>query len=220
LADLQNDVLLREIDEDLRHERYMALWRRFAPVLIGAAVVLIAVVAGYQFWNARMTAERAQAAEAFAAATREPPAAAAAAEAARTFDDIAKTAPGGYALMARLREGAALAESGQRDQAIASFHAIAGDTGVEETYRNLALVLAAMHEMAGGLQPQTAVALRTLADGTSPWRFNARELLAADLAQAKQTDEARALYSGLASDPATPAGIRTRARDMLTALGG
>jgi hypothetical protein len=218
LADLQNDVLLREIDEDLRHERYMALWRRFAPVLIGAAVVLIAVVAGYQFWNARMTAERAQAAEAFAAATREP-AAAAAAEAARTFDDIARTAPGGYALMARLREGAALAESGQRDQAIATFHAIAGDTGVEQSYRNLALVLAAMHEMAGGLQPQTAVALRTLADGTSPWRFNARELLAADLAQTKH-DEARALYSGLASDPATPAGIRTRARNMLTALGG
>ncbi|MDA0676315.1 MAG: hypothetical protein O3A88_08185, partial [Proteobacteria bacterium] len=145
---------------------------------------------------------------------------AAAAEAARTFDSIAKTAPGGYALMARLREGAAQAESGQRDQAIATFHAIAGDTGVAETYRNLALVLAAMHEMAGGLRPQTAVALRALADGTSPWRFNARELLAADLAHAKQADDARALYSGLASDPATPAGIRTRARNMLAALGG
>jgi len=38
--------VFREVDEELRRDRLMALWKRFGPYLIGAAVALVLVVAG------------------------------------------------------------------------------------------------------------------------------------------------------------------------------
>ena len=218
MGDLQNDALLREVDEALRHDRYMALWRRYGAAIGAGAVLMVAVVAGYQVWHQHMQDQRSAAAEAFAAASRQA-ATGTAAESAKAFEAIAQTGPAGYALISRFREAAALADAGERNRAIATYHAIADDSRVDDTYRNLALVLVALQEMAGGLQPQTAIGLRRLADGTGPWRFHARELVAADLVRGNERQQARDLYGALATDPGTPAGIRARARDMLAFLG-
>jgi len=47
----ENDILLREVDEDLRRERMMNLWNQFKRPLIYAAVALILVTAGSSMWH-------------------------------------------------------------------------------------------------------------------------------------------------------------------------
>mgnify|MGYP006945477697 CR=1 FL=1 len=42
--------IFREVDEDLRHERYKRLWDRFGVYVIGLAVVIVLGVSGYKAW--------------------------------------------------------------------------------------------------------------------------------------------------------------------------
>src|SRR6218665_1536124 len=43
--------IFREVDEELRSYRMRALWRRFAPYVIGAAVGVVAIVAINEGWT-------------------------------------------------------------------------------------------------------------------------------------------------------------------------
>ena len=43
--------ILREVDEELRRERYQKLWERYGIYVVGAALVLVLAVAGWRGWN-------------------------------------------------------------------------------------------------------------------------------------------------------------------------
>ncbi|MEM7073389.1 MAG: hypothetical protein AAF418_07460 [Pseudomonadota bacterium] len=45
--------LFREIDEDLRHERYQKLWLRYRKFVIGAVIALVVGIGAYEAWKAR-----------------------------------------------------------------------------------------------------------------------------------------------------------------------
>ena len=45
--------IFREVDEDIRHERFKRLWDRFGPWVIGVAVLIVLITAGYRGWMPR-----------------------------------------------------------------------------------------------------------------------------------------------------------------------
>ena len=67
MSDLSQDSLLREIDEDIRRERYAKLWKRYGSYVITALVLLLAGVAGYMIWQERTTTRLGLAGEQFTA---------------------------------------------------------------------------------------------------------------------------------------------------------
>jgi len=97
VAEEVQEGIFREIDEELRQEHYAKLWRRYGKVVIAAAVLLVAGVAGYQGWRSwdanmrKADGERFAAAQALARA-QDPSGAEAA------FAKLAGDASGGYAL--------------------------------------------------------------------------------------------------------------------------
>ena len=100
----------REVDEDVRRDRIIGIWTRYRYVFIGLAVL---VVAGTGAWRA-YEYNRDQATE--AANTKFEAAVQMArdgksTEAAAAFDALSKTAPKGYASLARLRAAGELAVS-------------------------------------------------------------------------------------------------------------
>ena len=60
--------IFREVDEELKQERYEKLWREYRWYIIGAAVAVVAAVAGWQAWNAYQTNQRHAEGQRFAAA--------------------------------------------------------------------------------------------------------------------------------------------------------
>ena len=67
----QRDSLAREIDEELRREQLLKLWERYGTYLIAGAVLIIAGIGGFKYYEHRRI-EAAEAAGArFTAATRE-----------------------------------------------------------------------------------------------------------------------------------------------------
>ncbi len=43
--------IFREVDEDLRREQFKRLWDRFGTYVIGLAVLIVVVTAGYRGWD-------------------------------------------------------------------------------------------------------------------------------------------------------------------------
>ena len=219
MADHAEDGLLREIDEELRQEHYAKLWSRYGNYIIAGALIIVVGVAGFQGWRAYDQKTRQADSESFAFARKlldenKP------SEAAGAFRILAEDATKGYALLARFQEAAALARQDNKQDAATVYRSIANDNGVEQIYRDLAALLRAIElvdtanpdELSGDVTPLTA--------DNNAWRYGAREVLAILAFRQGETDEARRQFQALTEDTDAPAGIRSRARDMLSVLGG
>jgi len=59
-----------------------------------------------------------------------------------------------------------------------------------------------------------------LINGTSPWRYSAKELSALLAQKSGNKDKARKLFQEIADDATAPSGIRARAAELTAILGG
>lgn len=212
------DTLLHEIDEELRHERYAKLWKRYGNHVIGAALALVIGVAGYQGWRAYDLSNRRAAGERLAEALR----LAAAERVADAEPILAKLAAEGWAdypMLARFQQAALLAQKGDVARAVAAYRALAEDTGIGPIYRDLALVVGAYHELASAAPKELGARVARLTADNNPWRHSAREITALLALRQGERAQARELFETLAADPAAPQGVRARASELLAGLG-
>ncbi|MFO1153352.1 MAG: tetratricopeptide repeat protein [Rhodospirillales bacterium] len=218
--ELLQDSLLREVEEDLRRDRMLRLWKRYGTYAIAVVVGLLLAVAGFQVWKhfeAKRLAEASmQFAEANAAAATDP------ALATAGFAALGNDGPRGYALLSRLQEAALLARQGDHAAAVAAYDRAARSTDIP-VYRDLATllsVLAAMQAPIAQLEANDVQSkLARLAADNNPWRFSARELQALMALNSGQAAEAERLLKGLVADPQVPAGVRERAEILLATPG-
>lgn len=218
--DLLDEPLFREIDEDLRHEQWMRRWQRYRGLLFAAIAAILLAVAGSQIWlhyqREAVNKSSVQFADAQALVDSDKAAALTA------FQALAADGSAGYALLARLQAAALLEQQGDRTAAIAAYRQLEQDAP-EPVYRDLASLLAILVELKSPVEDaernEIGSKLVKLAADTSPWRFLARELQAQLAFTAGNRQEAERIANQLIGDPTTPAGIRNRARMLLTQTG-
>lgn len=211
--------IFREVDEDIRHERYLKLWRRWRYWLLGvAAVALGGAVAYVVIDDARESARQAEGRR-FAAAldVRD---AGRDSEAADRFATLAAESGTGYAALARIAEADALARRGDVAGAVAAYDLMARDDRVPALYRDLAALLAAQRSIDRAPAAEIDQRLVPLVVGASPWRPLAAELSGIAALRAGDEGTARAVFAALVSDQAAPLGQRQRAVELLASLGG
>ena len=204
--------IFREVEEDVRRERIQKLWKAYGSYVIALLVLLFAGIGGWQLWQRHEEEERAKVAAAYIAAQRisNPQAAAGA------FVDVARTAPGGYSLVARLSQAAAMAASNQQAGAIDLYKQIAKDD--HGTIGMVARLRAAWVMADSAPRGQLEDLLKPLTQPGNAWRENAEEVLAYADYRAMDTKSALAKYSALALDPAAPDSLRNRAQAMAAYL--
>ncbi len=217
--DAAADLLIREVDEELKQEQLHALWKKHGNLMVGCAAILVIGVAGWQGWTAWDAKRRAESGAAFSAAlqvlqqgNRE--------DALAQLGKVAADGSAGYQVLADFKLADLKLADGDRDGAIALLERVAAG-GAEDVYRDMARLKAAYLKLDGGADPAAVEAsVASLAVESSPWRHSAREIQA--LAAAKRGDAAKAgeLFGKIADDPAAPQGMRARAAEMLAAVGG
>jgi len=209
--------IFREIDEELRRDNVAKLWERYGKYIVGlAAVIVLATGAAVGWREYQMRVQRAESVR-YAAAVE----LAQKNELARAADDfalLAREAGGGQAILARLQEAALRARTGDEQAAISAYKALAQDSSVDSLYRDLATLLAALHELKSG-DPKTIIAeVSALTSSGNPWHHTALEITALAHLHAGERTEARDLYKTLADDLTAPPGLRARAAEMSGAL--
>ncbi|KAA5607315.1 tetratricopeptide repeat protein [Roseospira marina] len=216
--DPAQEALFREVEEDLRAEQMQKLWKQYGSYVIGAAVLIVAIVAGFQGWSTWQASVRADEAGRYFTAID-------ATGSDATVDDDALIALGkegqtGYAEMARIRHANDLAAAGDTAGAIVAYDALSSDGGAPKPVRDLAAMLAALNAM--DLEDPATVRgrLTPLAADDGAWRFMARELIATLDMRAGNADAARDMFTALTEERDAPPGVRTRASEYLSMLGG
>lgn len=218
MADQIQDSLLREIDDELRHEKYAKLWKKYGNYVVAFAVLLVVGVAGYQGWRGWDLKTRTEQSDRFLAALDlradgKPEAAQ------KALADLAGDAGKGYATLARFQEAALLESQGNRKGAIAAYGTLSNDGAVSESFRQLAVVLGALLELDTGDPGALTERLAPLTSAGNPWRFTALEITALLAVRSNNVAKAREIFTQLSGDAQTPQGIRGRASEMLAILG-
>jgi hypothetical protein len=207
-----------EVSEDLRRERALKLWKKYAPLLIGLAVALVLATAGYVMWQdysrKRVEADALRFAEAASIGASD------AARATVELRALARDGQAGYAALARLKMAALAASGDNAADAIALYRAIAADAKFDAHLRDAANLVAALLSLDTASPGDAMQAVQGLQTPAGPWRHAAREIEA--LAHLRAGDRSRAaeLYRQLADDLAAPSSQRQRASEMLAALDG
>jgi hypothetical protein len=207
--------IFHEVDEEVRREKLKQLWERYSLAIIAACVLIVAGIGAWRGYDWYVTREAAKAGARFEAAvalmeqnkTKEAEAA---------FAEIAKTAPGGYPILARFREANALAAS-DKDAAVKAYDALAADGSLTLVFKDLAAVRAGLLLVDTAQLPELQRRLDPLAQSDRPFRHSARELLALAAWRNKDAGAAKTYLDTIAKDLETPSGVRARA-DVLAAL--
>jgi len=210
--------LLREIDEELRQEHYSKLWGQYGKLIIAAAVLLVAGVAGYKGWQTYDISKRSELADRFSmaiASEREGDLA----RAYQAYNTLGAEASGGYEVLARFRAASALSQQGDRSGAASAYTTLANDGSIDRQYRDLAILLGTMNELDTAEPGGIISRLSPLTGADSPWRFSAWELSALAALRNGDKRQASEFFNQLISDEAAPSGMRARAQELLAAIG-
>ena len=207
-----DDVLFREVDEDVRRDQMTNLWKRYGNAAIAVALGIIIAVAGlktYQYWQLQQA--EAAARNFFTAANLE--AENKAAEAAKAYAALAQDHQG-YGLMARFGEAASLAAAGNTQAAVAAYDAIAASNATPEL--TIAAQLRAAWLLVDSATPaELETRLKGLNDATGPWRAAAREILGLSYYRAGELAKADVILNELLADPEAPQQSRARAQLLI-----
>ncbi len=210
--------IFREVDEDIRKERYGKLWKKYGRYLVALAVLIVLVTVAIVLWRSHQDSVRQERGDAFAAALALAQGGSSA-RAAASFAELADDVGGGLGALARLQEAAAYIESGDVRAAIAAYDRLAEDGSADRLLRDLARLLGAIHSMDSASTSELTSRLAPLIRDDNPYRFSAREMQA--LVSYRAGDVAGALdqLRALSDDASAPLGVRQRATELIAAFG-
>jgi hypothetical protein len=213
------DEFVREVDEAVRQDRWMKLWKEYGAYAVGAALAIVLGTAAGVLWrnwqeSARM-AEATRFAEAQALLRQDD-----AAQAADAFAALAREADGEVAVLAGLRTAEAQGEAGDAAGKAATLERVAADPSATRSSRQLAELLALQQDLAGLDLEAARSRIEPLAGEADPWRYSALELKALAEIEAGELDAARATLQSLLSDPQTPPNLSRRAAELMAWIGG
>lgn len=210
--------IFQEVQDEVRQDKYLALWKAYGKYLIAAGVALVLGTAGWKGWQSYTTGQReAESVEFFAALSlAEDGQNALAMEA---FSALGERTGSGYGVLARFRNAELLVAQDQITAAVEVYDAMAADSGIDTGIRDLAALYAAMQLMETASVDELNLRLAPLMADNNTWRFSARELYGVVAYRAGDLDLARQTFSGLTIDPGVPPALRARASEMLSVVG-
>lgn len=211
------DTLIREVEEELRRERMEQLWKQYGSYFVVMALAIIIGVGGFKFYQTRQLAAANTAGAAYEAAAnliqdgKQD-------DARKALDELIKTGPSGYAALARLKLAGLELGAGEKAKALAQYEALAGAAGADGLLRSFARLQAAALKIGDADFTEVENRLNDLVGESSPWRANARELIALAALKAGKNDTARKALENVMADRTAPADVRERAQIMMSEI--
>jgi hypothetical protein len=209
--------IFKEVEEDIRRDYYKRLWDRFGPYVLGAAVLIVAVTAGYRGWEywrdrqAQATGDRFSTALQLSADGKHDDAIAA-------FQAIAKDGSGSYPILAQFRIATEKSLAGDKTGAVAAFDTIAADKSVGTDVQTMARLRAALLLADTASLGDLEARIGDLASTGNIWRGSAREVLGLAAWRTGDFAAARKYFEDIVNDQESANDLRQRSQLMLTLI--
>ncbi|MEA3002667.1 MAG: hypothetical protein QOH81_1455 [Sphingomonadales bacterium] len=218
LKPIDNETFYREVDEELRRDQMLGLWKRFGKLIIAGIILFIAAIGGIIWWMNQRELKSGSRGETLISAFEDISAGDKSAARSK-LDQLAKSGVDGYRAAALLTQADMASDARQPAQAVALFKQVADDSSLAQPYRDAALVRMTALQL-DQLPPQQVVdRLKPLAVPGAPWFGSAGEMVASAYLKLNRPQEAGRLFAAVAKDKKVPDSIRSRAMQMAGSLG-
>lgn len=218
LTPQNNEAFVREVDEELRRDQALHVWRTYGRAIIAGIVLVLAAFAGYLFWQHRQHQAAEREGETLQKAYDDL-AAQDTKAAAAPLAQLAASKRDGYRVLAIFSQADILLQNQDLRGAAAKFAAVAGDASVAQPFRDLALIRQTSAEF-DTLKPDVVVErMRPLAVAGNPWLGSAGELMAIAYLKQGRRDLAGQVFARIGADKDVPPTLRQRAVQMAGAMG-
>lgn len=216
---MSDDSFIREVNEEIRQEQARALWDRFGPALLGLAALVVIGTGAWVAWDYWQTSRANAAGDSFAQALQ-------LAKDGKNDEALAALKAleadgyGAYPILARLRSATVLADKGDSKGAVEAFDAVAADSSIPMSIRDMARLRAAFLLVDTGAYADVAQRAEQLSSDTNPLRASAREALALSAWKEGKASDALKLFDQISKDDQAPQNARQRATVMAELIRG
>ncbi|MBD22074.1 MAG: hypothetical protein CL572_00200 [Alphaproteobacteria bacterium] len=210
-----SEEFIKEVDEDLKEEKRVKLWKKLLPYVLGFSFGVILITSGFVFWknytkNTNQTLGDDYTAAVDLANEKDIDAALLA------LDRIVNKGSDGYATIAKMKKASLLIEKGNLDAGLAIYLDLEKNA-VDQSFRDIATILYVLNSM-DEQEPESLLKKVQPLENSKVWQSSALELKAFIFLKNGQKNLARESFESILNLKSSPSSLSTRARNMIEYL--
>ena len=210
-----SEEFIKEVDEDLKEEKRVKLWKKLLPYVLGFSFGIILITSSFVFWESHTKKTNQNLGDDFTAAVdlaneNDIDAALLA------LDRIVDKGSDGYATIAKMKKASLLIDKGNYDEGL-SIYLDLEKNAVDQSFRDIATILYVLNSMD---KIDSEVLLRKIQplENSKVWQSSALELKAFIYLKDKKNVSAKEVFQSILNLKSSPSSLSTRARNMIEYL--
>ncbi|MES2905678.1 MAG: tetratricopeptide repeat protein [Pseudomonadota bacterium] len=212
-----SDLLLQEIDEELRREKAAAFWKRHGKLIVGIVLVFVVLVAGWRGYDSWQRSQQASDGDKLFSLLQQS-GQQASNDTIKKLNDFAAKSTKGAAVLARFQSATDEARLGDAAAAVKSFDALSKDGSLAPQLRDLAAIRASMLLLEQSDADGVSARLKPLTKNENEFRHVARETLGLAAYSKKDLAGSARWFEALITDLSCPPATRNRGQMMIALL--
>ena len=210
-----SEEFIKEVDEDLKEEKRIKLWKKVLPYVLGFSFGVILLTSSFVFWQNYTKKVNQTLGDDFTAAVD------LASEndldaALLALDRIVDKGSDGYATIANMKKASLLIEKGAFDEGL-SIYLDLEQNAVDQSFRDIATILYVLNSM-DKIEPEILLKKIQPLENSKIWQSSALELKAFIFLKNEQKTIARETFESILDLKSSPSSLSTRARNMIEYL--
>ena len=210
-----SEEFIKEVDEDLKEEKRVKLWKKLLPYVLGFSFGIILITSSFVFWESHTKKTNQNLGDDFTAAVdlaneNDIDAALLA------LDRIVDKGSDGYATIAKMKKASLLIDKGNYDEGL-SIYLDLEKNAIDQSFRDIATILYVLNSMD---KIDSEVLLRKIQplENSKVWQSSALELKAFIYLKDKKNISAKEVFQSILNLKSSPSSLSTRARNMIEYL--
>ena len=210
-----SEEFIKEVDEDLKEEKRIKLWKKLIPYVISFSLTIILFTSGFVFWKNYTRNSNQTLGDDFTAAVdlaNEDDTDAAL----LALDRIVDKGSDGYATIAKMKKASLLIDKGLSDEGL-SIYLDLERNAVDQSFRDIATILYVLNSM-DKIAPETLLKKIEPLENSKVWQSSALELKAFIFLKNNNKKLAKETFQSILNLKTSPSSLSTRARNMVEYL--
>lgn len=210
-----SEEFIKEVDEDLKEEKRVKLWKKLFPYVLGFSFGVILLTSSFVFWENYTKNTNQSLGDDFTAAV------ALASEddidaALLALDRIVDKGSDGYATIAKMKKASILIQKGDLEKGLAIYLDLERNA-VDQSFRDIATILYVLNSM-DKVDPLILLEKVKPLEASKIWKSSALELKAFIYLKTEKKEQAKETFQSILDQKNTPSSLSTRARNMIEYL--
>ena len=210
-----SEEFIKEVDEDIKEEKRIKLWKKLVPYVISFSLTIILFTSGFVFWKNYTRNSNQTLGDDFTAAVdlaNEDDTDAAL----LALDRIVDKGSDGYATIAKMKKASLLIDKGLSDEGL-SIYLDLERNAVDQSFRDIATILYVLNSM-DKIAPETLLKKIEPLENSKVWQSSALELKAFIFLKNNNKKLAKETFQSILNLKTSPSSLSTRARNMVEYL--